>query len=247
MYDNICYGSNYVAEVICRLDFASVLNVFNQSMPRDIFLAIKKYYPIAEPQDIIGTELQISPGNTAINNIVSKKWKFFSRDRKKCCVIDTNRIVFSCKSYNVFEELQRAILDILKKVMMCFPDVQGKRLGLRYINIIPLKDNENWINSKFYNALSEHKDENTTKLLTQFEYAIIEKDINVRLQYGYLNPDYPSILKKEEFTIDIDAYSTGIIYAEDIEELIDNMHFEDQKCFEMMITDGFRDAMNEQV
>ena len=138
-------------------------------------------------------------------------------------------------------------MDILKKVMMCFPDVQGKRLGLRYINIIPLKDNENWINSKFYNALSEHKDENTTKLLTQFEYAIIEKDINVRLQYGYLNPDYPSILKKEDFTIDIDAYSTGIIYAEDIEELIDNMHFEDQKCFEMMITDGFRDAMNEQV
>lgn len=245
MYDDICYRRNHVSEVICRLDFASNLNVFKQSMPRDIYLAVKHYYPIAEPQDIIGAEFQISPGNTAINNIVSKKWVFFSRDRKSRCVIDTESVVFSSNSYNVFEELESAILDILKGVMKAFPDVQGKRLGLRYVNVMPLKDHECWINNKFFNALSEHKDNNTTKLLTQFEYAIMDKDLNVRLQYGYLNPDYPSILKKEDFTIDIDAYSTGIIYAEDIEKLIEDMHFEDQKCFETMITDDFRAAMNQ--
>ena len=94
------------------------------------------------------------------------------------------------------------------------------------------------------NALLEHKNNNTTKLLTQFEYAILEKGINVRLQYGYLNPDYPSILKNEIFTIDMDAYSTGLIYAEDVTTLIEDMHFEDQNCFETMITDEYRNELN---
>ena len=82
MYEEICYRRNYLNEVICRLDFASNLTIFKNTMPRDIFLIVKKYYPVAEPQDIIGAELQISPGNTSVNNIVSKKWVFYSRDRK---------------------------------------------------------------------------------------------------------------------------------------------------------------------
>ena len=244
MYEEICYRRNYLNEVICRLDFASNLTVFKNTMPRDIFLIVKKYYPVAEPQDIIGAELQISPGNTSVNNIVSKKWVFYSRDRKNRCSIDTESVIFSSEDYNIFEEFRGAVLDVLSIIMKSFQEIQGKRLGLRYINVLPLKEHESWINDKFFNALSEHKDENTTKLLTQFEYAINEKDVNVRLQYGYLNPDYPSVLKNEDFTIDIDAYSTGLIYLEDISKLLEDMHFEDQKCFETMITDRYRNEMN---
>ena len=70
-----------------------------------------------------------------------------------------------------------------------------------------------------------------------------DKDINVRLIYGYNNPDYPAIMKKEEFVIDIDAYSTGIIYQEEIEGYIENMHNEVQACFEKMITDDYRNEL----
>ena len=80
--------------------------------------------------------------------------------------------------------------------------------------------------------------------MTTFEYAVPEEDLVVRLQYGYLNPDYPSVLKRRNFIIDVDAYSVGIIYREDLADFIDNMHLEDQKCFEMMITDDFRKAAN---
>ena len=51
-------------------------------------------------------------------------------------------------------------------------------------------------------------------------------------------------MKKEDFVIDIDAYSTGIIYREDIEQFINDMHYEDQKCFETMITEELRKNMN---
>ena len=42
----------------------------------------------------------------------------------------------------------------------------------------------------------------------------------------------------------MDAYSTGLIYAEDVAALIEDMHFEDQNCFETMITDTYRDELN---
>ena len=103
-----------------------------------------------------------------------------------------------------------------------------------------MKGNEKWIDDKFYTAIAAHKDEKTTRLLTTLEYAVIEKDLNVRLSYGYDNPDYPAIMKREDFIIDIDAYSMGIIYQEDIGQFIDDMHSEVQKCFETMITDDYR-------
>lgn len=245
MYDAICYTNNNIKEVICRLDFASVANQISTTMPKSIYDVVRKHYPIAEPQDIIGTELQINPLNAPkVNQIISKQWVFLSRDRKNKCTICPNYISFSISDYNIFDDLRIAIIEIIAAFFENFPSVQGKRLGLRYINEFNIKGHNDWIESKFFDALSAHKDDNTSRLITQLEYAIVEKDLNVRLQYGYLNPDYPSIMKRENFTIDIDAFSTGIIYNEDLYQLLEDMHFENQKCFETMITDQLRSALN---
>ena len=241
MYEDVCYNTNYIKEVVCRLDFATPIAGLRQSMPKPIFEVVKQYYPIAEPQDVIGTELSVNPINgPVINQITTKQWVFLSRDRKNKCTIESRRVVFSISNYSVFEDARNAFVDILNIVMKTNVDNQGKRLGLRYINSFPLKGNEKWIDDKFYTAIAAHKDEKTTRLLTTLEYAVIEKDLNVRLSYGYDNPDYPAIMKREDFIIDIDAYSTGIIYQEDIGQFIDDMHSEVQKCFETMITDDYR-------
>ena len=247
MFDDICYAHNYLNEVICRLDFASQVEELKNSMPKSIYDTVRRYFPIAEPQDVVGTELSINPINPAtipmINTISIKQWVFLSRNRKNRCTIDTNAIVFSIGEYNVFEELKDSINEIVGSVMKYYPHNQGKRFGLRYVNNIPLKDHANWIEDKFITALIAHKNDKTTKLITTLEYAIQEKDLNVRLVYGFNNPDYPALMKKEEFIIDIDAYSTGIIYQEDIANFVDNMHEEVQGCFEKMITDDYREAV----
>lgn len=246
-YTSICYNRNYIKEVICKFDFASEVSPFKKSMPKRIYDVVKKYYPIAEPQDIIGAELQINMVNsmdTAVNQVITKQWRFFSRDRKNRCTINFESVAFTCYNYNVFEEFSKSIIDVMTVIMEEFPDIQGKRMGLRYVNNLPMKDHSDWIDAKFFEAFAAHRDENTTRLMTVLEYAVIENDIGVRLSYGYYNPDYPSVMKKEDFIIDVDAYSTGIIYKEDLERLVEDMHFEDQKCFELMVTDDFRKSLN---
>ena len=89
MYEEICYQNNYVKEVVCRLDFASPINALKNTMPKSIYDVVKKYYPIAEPQDIIGTELQINPINgPAVNQVVTKQWGFLSRNRANKCTLE---------------------------------------------------------------------------------------------------------------------------------------------------------------
>lgn len=245
MYEDVCYKQNFLKEVVCRLDFASPIVTLRNSMPKEIFEVVRNFYPIAEPHDMIGTELTINPLNgPTINQVATKQWLFLSRDRKNKCTIESSSVVFSINNYNVFEEAKNSFIDILRAVMSTFPTNQGKRLGLRYVNVFPLKGHENWINNKFYGAISEHKVESTIKLLTSIEYAVIEKDLAVMLNYGYYNPDYPSIMRKEDFIIDIDSYSTGIIYEDDLEQFVEDMHSEVQKCFENLITDEFRTEMN---
>lgn len=245
-YEKICYKKNYIKEVICRFDFATPISIFNQTMPKNIFDVLKIDFPIAEPQDVVATNYFSNSLNIPFANqmISSKKWCFFSRNRKNRCTITTDTIVFSIEHYNRFEEARNSFIDIIAAILNTNLNIQGKRFGLRYRNNIPLDKHENWIDSKFYTALSAHKNEETTRLLTTFEYALKENDLKVRLSYGYDNPDYPAIIKKDDFIIDIDAYNQGLIYKEDLSIFIDNMHFEVQKCFEDMITDEFRTELD---
>lgn len=245
MYDNICYKKNTIKEVICRLDFANPVATFDTQIPKEVYKTVRKYYPIAEPQEIIGTELQINPvTGPIVNNIKTKQWLFWSRDKKSSCIIQSGCVIFSIHNYDVYEEIRKAVLDVLKSVMRIDENIQGKRLGIRYINSLEIGGHENWITSRFFDALKGHKDSNTMRLITTLEYMVEEKDINVRLLYGYINPDYPAVMRKETFTIDIDAYSQSIIFDDDLDKYIDDMHFEAQDCFEKMITDNLREEMN---
>lgn len=245
MYEDRCYSNNCIVEVICRLDFANPVEVFAKRIPKEVYAVVRRYYPIAEPQEIIGTEFQINPETGPIvNNVVSKQWVFWSRDKKSSCKILSGSVVFSIHDYTVFDNFKSTVLDILKAVMTFDNTIQGKRLGLRYINRLEIKDQGEWITGQFFDALRGHKDEKTMRLITALEYAIEEKDLNVRLIYGYLNPDYPAAMKNEDFTIDIDAYSQSIIFDDDLDRLIEDMHFEAQDCFEKMITDKLREVLN---
>ncbi len=244
-YQDICYAKNYLSEVICRLDFADQMKVFNSTMPREVYGVVRKYYPIAEPQEVVGAQFQVNPiSGTVINNMVSKNWVFWARNKESSCSIDSTRVVFSVKKYSVFDSLYKAVSEIMRAILDLNPDCQGKRLGLRYINSLPMKEPEYRIADKYFKALDIMRNDDTLRLYTQMVYYVPETDIRVNLQYGYPNPDFPAKLKNRSFLIDTDAFYQGILFSEDIDEMVMNMHTEAQKCFENMITDSFRKELN---
>lgn len=173
MYENICYKKNFVKEVVCRLDFANNVEVFDVSFPKDVYDVINKYFPIVEPREILGASLQVNPmtGDMLNNRIVTKQWVFWTRDKKSNCIVQSNSVVFSIHNYGVYEDLKDAIINILKAIMNYDENVQGKRLGLRYVNAMKFNENDGWITEKYFDAICGHKSANTMRLVTTLEYS----------------------------------------------------------------------------
>lgn len=240
--DKICYRQNYVTNVIVRIDLATIISDFNTLMPKEVGNVVKKWFPIFEPQDIIGAELQFNIGNPVINNNVIKQWTFSSRDRKNQCIVNSNCIVISYNEYNIFEEFKSTALDILNAIEEKYPEASAKRIGLRFVNVIPLLGDSDLIYDRIIQPLNENKDEKLMRAITTIEYNLND-DINVRYQYGYINKDYPANMVSDDFTIDVDAFTTGITYFDEIDKLIEAMHNEIQRVFEKSITEKLRDKM----
>ena len=67
---------------------------------------------------------------------------------------------------------------------------------------------------------------------------------HVKYQFGIANPDYPAIVKKKEFVLDLDSYIFGLHGFNDAIECVNNCHSKIQELFEDSITDATRSLMN---
>ncbi len=262
MYDEICYNKNFIEEVIVRIDFSNSVNDFISYMPKEIGKIIKDRFPIAEPQDVIGAELQINGpqingpqiNGQQINTqqmgfsnlglpIISKQWVFNSRDRKNQCIVTPNSVIFKYNAYNIYSDLKIVVNDIITSINNAYPNIDAKRLGMRYVNNIRLNGDNGLIVDEYITALNNSRSSHLIRSVTVVEYSLEQDDINIRHQYGFMNKDYPAILNSDDFTIDIDAYVSGLLYLDEVDELMDKMHKEIQRVFENSITDKLRDIM----
>jgi uncharacterized protein (TIGR04255 family) len=69
-------------------------------------------------------------------------------------------------------------------------------------------------------------------------------DIDIRVQAGMPNPDYPAVMKRPQFVLDLDAY---VSLAHDLPQsggYMDQAHEHIQALFERSITDRLRGRMN---
>lgn len=74
------------------------------------------------------------------------------------------------------------------------------------------------------------------------EYRIGEMTMNFR--YGMFNPEYPNLLRKNDFVLDFDFFSDDVIDSSDgIIHVLDKGHNEIQALFERSITDSLREVM----
>ncbi|WP_414733451.1 TIGR04255 family protein [Acetobacterium carbinolicum] len=243
-YDALCYPKNYIDVVICKLDFASEISELAKIMPKEINNEIKKHFPIAEPQDIIGGEFQINGNDTpSYRKIIGKSWNFLSRNRKNKCTITQNEILFTLNEYNTFEEFKEMLQDVFNGVFNKYGDGLSKRLGLRYVNIIPLNGETDLITDGLINFFKTFKGKDITRQIISTEYSMSEKGFNVNQHCGYINKDYPSIMKSDDFLIDIDAFTNSLLYPDDLVKMIDEMHEEIQDGFEAIITEKLRAKM----
>lgn len=246
---DIRYAQPYLSEVIVRLDFLNSIEEIKDKLPSQISKKIKKLFPIAEPQRIIASELQLNSGTEIkARDKTGMEWRFFGKDREKRLNLGRQAIAITYDTYTSYEDLKKDFHTTLDACFEVFPDLQGKRLGLRYVNEINVPGKnpfawEGYLDDGLLGILEFVPDSgHVSRVFHILEYNY--GDCNLRYQFGLPNSDFPAPIRERTFVMDFDAYYQGIYDRTDIGEALDKFHERIQNLFEKSITDQLRENMN---
>lgn len=242
--DAICYKNTPIKRVIIKIDFLGRVAELNDSLPIPIVDVIKKSFPIAEAKEVIARELQISNEKVTENNKNVREWHFHTEERNASLIIKEDFFAIQINNYISFEKINVVLKEIKDIFFSHYTSLATRRIGLRYINEINLNEKNplNWkkyINPKLISIFEATPDpDNIIRAFHNLELKY--DDIALKFQYGVHNPDYPAIIKKKSFILDLDASFSGILKQHEIDDYLIKQHSVIQKQFEFSITDNLR-------
>lgn len=252
MYEDICYEKPFLKEVIVRVDLSSPIRDIGKKLPPPVASRIANRFPIVEPKKGIEEEMQFSPSEMHRKRSEFTIWNYFGLEREKRVSIAPDHIVAVYRLYKTFEKLYEDFIDIMDALTNSYPDFRGRRVGLRYINVIneqssgltdPFSWNE-YINSGMLGLFSHFTDRPTLNRI----FHIVElryEGVNVKYQFGMPNPDFPAPIKKPYFVLDLDGYVDGSQDLSEIGTSINRAHEKIQELYEGSITNKLRERMND--
>lgn len=242
--DEICYKNTPIKRVILKIDFLNTVKEVNESLPKSLLDVIKKSFPIVEPRQVLGREIQISNTSVTENSTNVKEWLFHTEGRNATLIIKEDYFAIQINNYISFEKVSEVLKEIKNVFFTTFKELVSRRIGLRYINEIDIKepnplDWSKYINPSLISNLTATPDQqNIIRSFNNLELKY--NDILLKFQYGIINPDYPAIIKKKNYILDLDASFSGMLQQFEIDDYLSKLHEIIQKQFEYSITEELR-------
>ena len=252
-YTDVCYNNSCLKQVIVRLDFFGYVQL-EHLMSDFLQKTIKTAFPNVGLQQLVRFgDLSInlsSAGEPIENKVVLGNRLTYSDNENNKLHISNKSIVFQINKYDSFDYLKQKICPIIESLFNVAQSLSIIRSGLRYVNIFnvegirPLKK---YFNNQVASSLESLSPSSLQELEMTRKICLAEfrtTDLFVNFRYGYINPDYPQTLRKEDFTLDYDCFKKEqMISAKEVFDFIDEGHYYVQKLFENSITDSLREAI----
>ena len=250
MYDDICYEEPFLKEVVARVDFAASLTTLGTKIPAEVGNTAIERFPILEQRKALAQELQVSSGEIHHKREEFTEWNYHGRHREKRLVIAPDCSFVTYSQYTTYEALKDDFLSVMESLFKKYPDLRGRRLGLRFVNqIAPAgHDTIEWedlIDEGLLGLFSHFKQmkESASRLFNIAEFKHHD-DIQVKFQFGSPNPDFPATMRRPLFVLDIDAYLQGLQNIDEVSANLDLAHKYIQELFEQSITEELRELMH---
>lgn len=241
------YRRPFLNQAIIRLDFASPLEAVAKALPKKVTGMVTRAFPIAEPEKYLAKDLRITKESTKESVSEGTKWIFHSRDKEKTLTIVPEAIFIIYRKYDSFESVIGDFLPVTSALFDSYKELQGSRIGLRYINKIELADENvfewgEYLGSNLLSIFDVAADK--SKISRAFHNLILNYgDFLISFQYGMHNPDFPSVIRKKVFILDFDSYHRGPLGVEDLSEYLQKFHRQIRELFESVISDKLRELM----
>lgn len=246
MINEICYKNSFLKDVIFRVDFPTPLKNITESVSPNLARAIMKSFPIAEPQTIQAQDVKIDHEGVTTSTEEVKKWVYHGKEREKTLFLDYQSVTMSIQKYKTYDAAFGEFKLILDAIFEENKGLFSSRIGVRYINSIDLNEGnplewDEYINANILGIVSFHHTEYISRVFHILEFNFDGQSL--KCQFGIPNPDYPAVIKRKQFVLDLDSYFSGVFELAEIYESIESCHQRIQEFFEKSITDKTRDLM----
>jgi uncharacterized protein (TIGR04255 family) len=211
--------------------------------------AALRHFPVSEPakQLFAGAVKLGEAGAVVVQQTESTEWNYYGKDREKRLAIAPQVLLVTYSKYTTYETLKGEFMNVASALFATYPETTSSRIGVRYINHVT-----EGAGGPF--EWADLIDPNLLGVVTRFGqpdsvnrvFHIVEfrhDDIGVKFQFGLPNPDFPALMRKRLFVLDIDASVHGAQEQNEIPGILDRAHGRIQELFETSITDALRQSM----
>lgn len=221
----------HLKKVILKVDFFVPIDAIDQNIPPKLNTIITKTFPIPEPKELFLQEYKLSYEKLSHTTTKFKEWNYYDGDRKKLFTLTKNGFCLSYDKYKSFADLKKQFTLIVDGLFELYPELTFKRMGLRYINNITgkksseLSDWSTILNKKLFSIFDIPQKKDKPKITRAFQVLEFSHDeFSLRFQFGMHNPDYPAVMQQKLFTLDFDAYYSGLLTKNDLDEKLTKFH-----------------------
>jgi len=244
-------------EVIIRIDFANPIEDLRYNIPNSVNLKALERFPIHEkPKTLYSSKFDIKISQDNKDHKIEpsekdekKQWLYFGKNREKRLEITKDVLIVVYSNYKEFASFKHDFIELYKSLCDEYQNVEIRRLGLRYVNVITLKEKSptKWNKYLSSSLLCIFKNyENKESIARAFHTLdLVIEDIRLKFQYGISNSDFPAVIHKKEFILDYDAYYEGLITnLFELEEYIEKCRKPIKEMFESNIKEPLRKLMS---
>lgn len=244
------YTKNFLTNVIVRADFAAPWLREPTPYPTSVTTSILQDFPVEEQRTVVFGLGPVPPppdGNDSSASILEAG--YYSLDRSRHVGLARGYVFLEETRYEGFAKMSERLFKIMQPIFDAAPGLAVKRLGVRYINVVsaPGRNPLNWsayLDRRLISNLSfPVKGQGLTRAMTNVELVV--DGIGLRYQYGVWNPDYPNLVRRKEFILDLDASAMGLASLSDARIQTQHLHEIVEETFERSIKDALRKLMGE--
>lgn len=248
------YQKNFLTQVIFRLDFADRLNGLVSPERPEFTKAIAQTYPHIVENTQVSLSMSWEAGNAqkgVEQTVIGRQWRHRkSADAKAYVVLDPTYFAFECEAggFSTFTDFYADLAILLTALRAAYPNQSFTRAGLRFVNQVSFAEGgaldwEGLINESLVDSVFAAVPEPGALVRSMHQVTSRQNDITSVFSYGILNPDFPNIVARRHFLMDIDSSKLGAIPYEELEGLAGALNARCELIFESSIEDELREKM----
>lgn len=248
--DRIIYKRNQLVEVICQVNYPSILSI-ETTEPSEFQTLIRTSYPKYQFGNEYEDEIAINLKNNNIESkvqrhTISKLHCFISQDDSCRVVVAKNRISYSMKKYDNWEKFYDNFWKVFKEFNEIYQPNYFNRIGIRYINLINKKRLQ--LDAKWEELLkpqilgfNNSNEEDYEIVNTTVKSEILYNGMNARITSSYVLENETN---EKCYLIDCDYYKVSDCTIDRIDDNLKKLHDNFQGFFDDLITEKMRNSLN---